>query len=1109
MVLNFQELSPRERPVLILKNRSGEVLSLLGHAFHVNVKLSYNEVSELTFDIPAYVDGEPTPDYDKVIGMRVVELKGIGQFILTDPSEQNTGKSRIKSCKAYSLEYELTFKKISMPRGTYEFYNVIGLEDSIAGRIKQLAPAWSFVVDDALIGRYRTFEVNGENLYNFIKNTLQTSYSCIFDFDTMNRVIHVREVNSQRPTKSVYLSAQNLIKSVTIDEDTESIITCLDVNGAEGVNIRDVNPIGSNKIYNLDYFLTEDNFSPEFIQKWNRWKLACQEQQDLFYRKNLELDSQKAAILAEQARLAELKEELAKAESLHSVKAEMAAGEPENKTAQQELTDAWKAVKTAKDKVAEQEKLVEELEAVAEALAAELQEKAAELKPSVYFTADEWAAVDAYIKEDALTESSFAMSTTSSYAPKNDRQTVQGQCWILDGAVTKIPQPSLGKTLYSIRGGTLGADEEVLEDELPAKIVSATLECTAEDITFSALLNLPVLGKIPEDSEERIFRTAYLSMRGKTDGHGVSDNAVFGTSPEAGEILNAYAEGTEVHFFIEEGYIYLTESATEYEQRSVSWRLYEYGTETLKKLAYPSYTFSVESANFMVLEEFEEFKSQLTLGERIYLQLDEDKLLQPFVIGLEYSFDDPTAFSIQFSDKYCASDAAFQLVDLLEQSVSMGKSVDFSKYTYREFVESGAKTEVRSFMEAALDVSKNAVLSSKNQAITWDDSGLKLRKWNDAQTDYEPDQIAMINNNIVFTENGFETVKMAIGRFYDKELKKDCFGIVAPNIVGTLLAGENLRIQAKDADGKTVLFQVDETGAKLYNASFDIVSHGHQISLNPDFGLVIGEDPIYSQNARGDLEVKKANASFYVDIKTGDAFFKGIVQANDYRDSKGNSMLDFNTGAGHYQFSPDYLNLKGLTISNGSETTFQIDKDGNVIIGGRMEFTDEGDTIITGLKIESPSIEWHYYDKFGEKKYLGKMEQTYGNNAQGDGSGTDTDIGRTILLGITSQEGITLRAEGGGISVSSPEGFWIAADATANKNLKVRKNFSIWGDFYPRKMKNPNEEQWIDIVSVLKDVGNRIDVLEQKMTSIEEQIKGVNGEISALWGRIYSMASNQ
>ncbi|MBR1948992.1 MAG: ribonuclease J, partial [Alphaproteobacteria bacterium] len=43
--------------------------------------------------------------------------------------------------------------------------------------------SWSVgTVDSSLIGKYRTYEVSEENLYNFIKNTLQQSYSCIFDF---------------------------------------------------------------------------------------------------------------------------------------------------------------------------------------------------------------------------------------------------------------------------------------------------------------------------------------------------------------------------------------------------------------------------------------------------------------------------------------------------------------------------------------------------------------------------------------------------------------------------------------------------------------------------------------------------------------------------------------------------------------------------------------------------------------------------------------------------------------------------------------------------------------------------------------------------------------
>ena len=127
-------------------------------------------------------------------------------------------------------------------------------------------------------------------------------------------------------------------------------------------------------------------------------------------------------------------------------------------------------------------------------------------------------------------------------------------------------------------------------------------------------------------------------------------------------------------------------------------------------------------------------------------------------------------------------------------------------------------------MTTALDVSKNAIMSSKEQAISWGDSGIRLRKWRDeAHTEYEPKQVWLNNNSILMTSNNWATAELAIGNFYDENLG-DCWGIVAPNIVGTLLAGSNLVIESAKKDGGVAVFKMDAEGCVLHNSDFSVTS---------------------------------------------------------------------------------------------------------------------------------------------------------------------------------------------------------------------------------------------------------------------------------------------
>lgn len=306
-----------------------------------------------------------------------------------------------------------------------------------------------------------------------------------------------------------------------------------------------------------------------------------------------------------------------------------------------------------------------------------------------------------------------------------------------------------------------------------------------------------------------------------------------------------------------------------------------------------------------------------------------------------------------------------------------------------------------------------------------------------------------------------------------------CFAIVAPNIVGTLLAGENLMIQGKSADGETVVFQVDETGAKLHNAEFNIFSHGQQIALNPDIGIAIGKEPVYTKDEKtGGFTFNKSNAAFYVDIESGDAYFRGTVQANKYLDKSGHEMMTKD-----YQFTADYLDLHGLTICNQSgTTTLRIDQNGNISMRGDITLNNgaPSGTFISGTNIysptiQSPTIEW--YENNGD--LLGLIKQGEGKN----------DGVPTVLLEMVSAKGISLHAKNGGISlIADNGGIWFSSRAAALNGVDVSESFRIKGTCYTPAH---NSNGWTDIIAAFKDI-------ERRLNTAESNIGGLSSRISTL-----------
>jgi predicted nucleic acid-binding Zn-ribbon protein len=860
LIVNFSNFDAKERPLLILKNASGSVIGVLGYAYNIELDIKLNETSKITFDIPFKVDGEEVPYYDDVIGMRIVELKGIGQFTLVDPQVSDDGISKIKSCTGYSLEYEFAYKKLTLPSDTYNFYDITANENTLMSIILEKMPSWSIgSIATTLIGKYRTFEVSNENLYNFIKDTVQSTYNCIFDFDTINRKIYVIDASDSAASKAVFISLNNLASKIEVTEDTENIATRLDVNGADGVNIRDVNPCGTNKIINLDYFMNTTNFSGELIDKYNKWKKVVEDNQESYYIDSVEYSLLISKRTTAEAKLVDLKSELTSLENIQAVTIQAIA---QGLKTQADLDEANANISAKQAEITAKETEITEVQADVDTAMSQLKAVQAACSFEGYFTEDEQKQLDKYMKDSEISDSSFAVVENGLYdAEGTGADFTEYVVSINNASITKVISAAK-KTIYSVTGGSLK-----IGDLIETKSISSVIDID-EDNTFVATAYLSS-GTYSGNS----FESACISIVG--DATNVTDDT---TADDIGQLV-----GTALSFTAKNGYLYFTFNTTEYQQRTVAWELYQYGKEVLDKLSQPTYTFSVTSANFLALSDFVSFKNSIELGSQVYIQMEDDTskqnaILKPICIGIQVQYEKPESLTLEFSDSYVSSDSAFELADLLGESVSTSKTVDASKYIYSSFVDSGANNTIKAFMNSALDTSKNAIMTSTEQAISWDGSGFKLRKYADSsKSTYDPEQIWMINNSIVMTDDGWATAKMAVGKFYDQNLGM-CWGIVAPMIVGTLLAGNELVIEstAKDGSGNSV-FHVDGEGVRLYNGDIGITKGSSQIVLNPQVGIAIGKYPVYTIDDMGAYSINTDNAKFWAD-SDGNLNFTGVLK---------------------------------------------------------------------------------------------------------------------------------------------------------------------------------------------------------------------------------------
>lgn len=932
MVVDFAKINVNEQPMLILQNLDDTPIGVLRLAFNVVAELCYNEVSTLTFDLPGIVDGAKTPNYDKVTGMRIIDLKNYGRFILVDPSVSDDGVELIKSCTAYSLEYEFTFKKLPLTEGTYNLWNPIAPKGTILGLITELMPSWKVgSVDSSLIDKYRTFDDSSDqNIYNFMKSDLQESYGCIFYFDTYKRLIHVRDVMNDAPISPVYFSVENLVKDVKVSEDTESIVTNLGVYGADGVDIRSVNPMGTSSIINLRYFMTLDNFSQSVINKYNLWEETFESYQQQYYNLTIEEALKTAQLVTEQAAMTTLQGELTSLENIQAVTIQAIA---QGLKSQSDLNSVNAKMSAKKSEITQKQSEIDAISAEVSSLNEQMVAINNKTALSAFFTKDEYKIINRYLKEDSVSEDSFVIPKVATYDTSGESVKVSGAIFNISRSEVIKVKNDFGKDIYSASGGVLECSTNGFV--LQANLIRASLDFDSDkNILFTARVNDGVLNGTE-------FPNACVSISGTAIS--VSSNV-----KAESEVNGAISSGSTLQFKINAANLYFTRSTTEYEQRTVEWDLFEYGKELLKKNAYPCYSFSLDIANFLALSEFSYFKNKLELGGKIYWKQRDGRILQPYLLNVKIPFEDLSNFEIELSSKCNAFDDSFNYEELVQSGATAGKTLDGGKWTYNQFVNSGAETSLSKFMKSALDIAKNNIMSSSGQDISWSESGLRLRKRIDGSpTEYEPYQIWMNNGSIMFTTDNWQTANLAIGQIVSEDGTL-ISGVIADSLIGKLIASNSMIIESEKKDGKTSVFRVDGNGASLHNAIFDIYNANQvQITLNPYSGIAIGKYPLYDGD---EYTINEKNASFWVDtngnvhikgtlegcdgkfsgeLSAASGNFKGVVQASDFLDKSGKSMLTTDKS----KFDSNYLDLGNIQIDG---TTGNITMTGSINLQGNI-----------------------------------------------------------------------------------------------------------------------------------------------------------------------------
>jgi hypothetical protein len=271
-------------------------------------------------------------------------------------------------------------------------------------------------------------------------------------------------------------------------------------------------------------------------------------------------------------------------------------------------------------------------------------------------------------------------------------------------------------------------------------------------------------------------------------------------------------------------------------------------------------------ANILALPEFEPLFDQFQLGNFIKVGIRDDYVKRARLLGVNMNFDSLGDFDCTFGNLVTAKSEIDKHADLLKTAVTAGKQVAKASGSWQKAVDKTNKLEEdisNGLKDAAISIG-----STSGQAISWDSTGMHFRKYREGSTtEFEPEEIAIINNALVATNDSWQTSKSSFGKYMiDGEERWGPIAeyVTAQTIEGKFIKGGSIQIGDETKEGGS-LFVVNEDGSteirsggknyldaikeidEAYKLRVELEYDGSTIFTEPGQSLVITCKVFYSE----------------------------------------------------------------------------------------------------------------------------------------------------------------------------------------------------------------------------------------------------------------------
>lgn len=826
------------------------------------------------------------PLYDKVEALRVLYIVGFGFFQIQSSGIVSDGIEEYKEITAYSLEYELTQKYLEdfvINMGTemsidgVKLYNPSDTSISLIHLVLAKMPGWSVGhVDTSLEKLERSFEIDRQSIYDFIMNDMSSTFKLVVKFDTYNRTVNLYEEDSAGKETNIYVSLDSIANEVKVDYSADDIKTVLTVTGSDDLNVREVN-LGLPYIMNLDYYNTIDWFGEDLYNAYNNYVKKVESKRERYTKLMLQWDA--------------LYDKLIK---IYNAVPDYDESSDDGLL----VVDDVSKLPTASQAYVFDVCKVDNGSSVFYYIC-----KAVNVNDSTTYI---WEIdIDHVHSFETFPEPSikYVDGIYKVYNTGYSEGVLFYKCESYLGGYNKIQYRwVLASSDYGIN--MLKEKEKVYLDIQEVQVSSG----------FSDIAN-PNYNRYKKTYDRLMDIQKKLSqMQKEADQVTASINAISDEMAIISDEISMENNFTEQQmirlspFLREDEYSDDCFVVTEYDDDKaaieVKKELLAASEKELTKISQPQLSFSMSMANILAMPEFEPVTKDFENGNYVKVEIRPGYVIKSQILEVNIQFDDLSDFDVTFGNLTSLYSQVDIHTQLLSSAVTAGKSVA-SKSSYWQKGADTATTIDKQIEKGLIDATTSIKTNSVNQAVSFDNYGIHLRKYkNGSNTEYEPEQVWLSNNMILFSDDNFATSKAALGKL--KVGAEEYYGLIAQIVEAGIVQGSKIV-------GSTI--QVGERSDGSY--AFEITQDGTIIMRGGEGEEVIGGSISSSFSS---VRVTATGSTYFTDtdqsaILSASVYFGGSDVTYQYDASlfhwirqSGNSSADAEWNAAH-------AGMKSITVT--------------------------------------------------------------------------------------------------------------------------------------------------------------------------------------------------